>query len=168
MHDTADNLTDNELDELIVRCSEEAPFKAAISRCFFFLTYVLCTRHLKKNANLHFEEYVGYHLKDRQISKVFEKNGLTDTTSIRKTFVYLLFVSWYMTKMLMSVNENLYNISKINSYLCFKSMSLNQRDRIKSHQTGRTIIQKVQITYWKQRLSDDCVIYLNSFVFCIR
>ena len=81
MHDIADNLSDHELEELILGSDEEAAFKSAISRCFSGATHVLCTRHLKQNANRHLEDIVGYPLKERHeiISKIFDKAGLADT-----------------------------------------------------------------------------------------
>ena len=82
MHDIADNLSDYELGELILRSNEEAAFKSAISRCFVRVTHVLRTRqHLNQNANRHLEDQVGYPLKERQavISKIFDKEGLVDT-----------------------------------------------------------------------------------------
>ena len=65
MHDIADNLTDNELGELMLGSDEETSFKVAISSYFLGLINVLFTRHLKQNANRPLEDNVSYPLKDR-------------------------------------------------------------------------------------------------------
>ena len=84
MHDIADNLSDQELGELVVGSDEKVSFKAAISRCFVGSTHVLCTRQLKQNANKQLEDKVGYPLMDRQavLSKIFGSDGLTVSKDI--------------------------------------------------------------------------------------
>ena len=80
MRDVADNLTGLDLSYLIFGSDEEAAFKSAISRCFVGSTHVLCTRHLRQNANKNLEDP----LKDRQevLSKIFDKDGLTHSRDI--------------------------------------------------------------------------------------
>ena len=84
MRDVTDNLTDLDLSFLIFGSDEEAAFKSAISRCFVGSTHVLCTRHLRQNANKNLEDQVGYPLKNRQevLSKIFDKDGLTHSRDI--------------------------------------------------------------------------------------
>lgn len=67
MHDIADNLTDTELTNLTIGSDEELAFKSAITRCFHGSTHVLCSRHLKQNAEKQMEDQVGYPLIERQV-----------------------------------------------------------------------------------------------------
>ena len=83
-HEIADNLTDEEISNLTVGSDEEAAFKAAIQRCFHGCTHVLCTRHLKQNANRYMEDEVGIAFKGRQtiLDRIFGKDGLTESNDV--------------------------------------------------------------------------------------
>ena len=82
--DIADNLSDIELSNLTVGSDEELAFKASIKRCFPGCTHVLCTRHLKQNANRYMEDQVGYALKDRHevLTRIFATDGLLDARDV--------------------------------------------------------------------------------------
>lgn len=86
----ADNLTDSEIENLTIGSDEESAFKCAIKRCLPGATHVLCTRHLKQNANKQMEDSVGFPISDRQeiLTGIFGENGIvrakdTDTLNIR-------------------------------------------------------------------------------------
>ncbi|KAL3892167.1 hypothetical protein ACJMK2_004401 [Sinanodonta woodiana] len=84
LHDVADNLTDKQLQLLTIGTDEELAFKTAIKRCLPGSTHVLCTRHLKQNANRHMEDIVGFPLNDRQeiLDLMFSSNGLVQKTDV--------------------------------------------------------------------------------------
>jgi hypothetical protein len=84
LHDIADNLTDTEIQNLIVGSDEELAFKNAIKRCFHGCTHVLCTRHLKQNVNKYLEDKVGYPITERTeiLNSIFGANGLLEKTDI--------------------------------------------------------------------------------------
>ena len=83
-HDIADNLSDQEISLLTIGTDEEPAFKNAIRRCFNGATHVLCTRHLKQNANRYMEDEVGIPSRDRQelLNKIFGRDGLIDSKDI--------------------------------------------------------------------------------------
>lgn len=47
-HDIVDNLTQDEINNLVTGSDEEKSFKLAIERCLSGATHTLCTRHLRK------------------------------------------------------------------------------------------------------------------------
>lgn len=83
-HEVADNLIDADIHLMTIGSDEEYAFKKAINHCFHGCTHVLCTRHLKQNANRYMEDEAGIPVKDRQVilNKIFGKEGLTETTDI--------------------------------------------------------------------------------------
>lgn len=83
-HDIADNLSPSELNQLTVGSDEELAFKCSISRCLIGSTHVLCTRHLKQNANKQMEDKVGLPMKDRQeiLNKIFGDDGIVSARDI--------------------------------------------------------------------------------------
>ena len=89
-HDIADNLTQDELCNLVIGSDEEKSFKAAIERCLPGATHTLCTRHLRQNTNKNLEDNVVNHEQQRQqiIAAIYGEDGLTfagdsDTFSYR-------------------------------------------------------------------------------------
>ena len=84
LHDIADNLSEEDISKLTIGSDEEYAFKAAIKRCFPGCTHLLCTRHLRQNANRHMEDEVGIPMKDRQeiLNTIFGKDGLTESQDV--------------------------------------------------------------------------------------
>ncbi|XP_053374086.1 uncharacterized protein LOC128546783 [Mercenaria mercenaria] len=80
-HDIADNLTQEEINNLVIGSDEEKSFKIAIERCLPGATHTLCTRHLRQNTNRYLEDHVGYPKQERQqiTSAIYGEDGLTFT-----------------------------------------------------------------------------------------
>ena len=78
------NLTDSELSNLTIGSDDEQSMKNAVKRSFPAATQVLCTRHLKKNANDYMENQVGMNIKSRlEINDaIFGDNGLTSSMDV--------------------------------------------------------------------------------------
>ena len=84
LHDVADNLTQSQIEKLVIGTDEEISFRTAIKRCLPGSTHVLCTRHLKQNANRYMEDVVGFPLQDRKevIDLLFCSNGIIQATDV--------------------------------------------------------------------------------------
>ena len=84
LHHTADNFTEQELSKLTIGSDDQYAMKASFKRCFPQSTHVLCTRHLRKNANDYLEDTVGFPIKERKhvLDAIFGENGLTSSTDV--------------------------------------------------------------------------------------
>ena len=84
LHDNADNLTQSQIEKLVIGTDEEMSIRTAIKRCLPGCTHVLCTRHLKQNANRYMENVVGFPLQDLKevIDLLFGSNGVTQATDV--------------------------------------------------------------------------------------
>ena len=84
LHHVADNFTEQELSKLTIGSDDEYAMKASFKRCFPESTHVLCTRHLRKNANDYLENTVGFPIKERRriLDAIFGENGLTSSTDV--------------------------------------------------------------------------------------
>ena len=74
----------NSLSKLTIGSDDEYAMKASFKRCFPQSTHVLCTRHLRKNANDYLEDTAGFPMKERSrvLGAIFGENGLTSFTDV--------------------------------------------------------------------------------------
>ncbi|XP_060563165.1 uncharacterized protein LOC132722661 [Ruditapes philippinarum] len=90
-HDIADNLSEDELINLVIGSDDDNSFKVAIERCFPESTHTLCTRHLRQNTDTYLKDQVGYSKPVRQqiTEAIYGDDGLTFTEDIN-TYNYRL------------------------------------------------------------------------------
>jgi hypothetical protein len=59
-YDIADNLSEEEIRNIVIGSDEEIAFTVAIRRSFPGATHTLCIRHLRQNTDRYLEDEVGY------------------------------------------------------------------------------------------------------------
>ena len=173
LHHIADNFTEQELSKLTIGSDNEYAMKASFKRCFPLSTHVLCTRHLRKNANDYLENTVGFPMKERKrvLDAIFGENGLTSSTDVDMFY-----------KRLERIHNDLLARELPNSEKTFRQY-LDQRlvPLIQNHVVDPILKGKVQpnwtsnncesanhilksATQWRQKSMPDLILQMHSII----
>ena len=89
--DIADNLSEEEIRNIVIGSDEEIAFTVAIRRSCSGATHTLCTRHLRQNTDRYLEDEVGYRKPDRSVilKAIYKEDGITFARDV-DTFNYRL------------------------------------------------------------------------------